>query len=140
MNDLKLTPVNEGLEISIVNGAAELAGGIDNSIYLSLFTPPYWGNSIEDPGDRYTSTIPDIMGAGLLTAQTRLDVIAAAERALAWMVSEGVAERIEVDAEIPSFGTLYVAVKIYEPTQEAGVVYRYGINWESQRITVMGAA
>jgi phage gp46-like protein len=109
-------------------------------VYLSLFTSPWWGDSVSQKSGRYTSRIPDIMTKGMLTNQVRLDIIEEAKNALAWMVSEKIAGRIEADAEIPAAGTLYISITIYEPDRSDGRVFAYGLNWESQAVTILEAA
>ncbi len=134
MSDIYLEPTADGGEITVTAGKPEMTGGLDNAVYFSLFTAPWWGNAISTQAERYTSTIPEVMTRGALTNQTRLDVIEAARNSLAWMIDEGIAERIEIKAEIPKTGTLYLAVRIYEP--EATEDFAYALNWESQEVSL----
>jgi len=76
------------------------------------------------------------MNSGALALQTKLDVIEAAKNALVWMTDDGIADRIEVRAEIPQAGTLYLAITIYEPESADGVDYKYALNWEAQEVSL----
>lgn len=76
------------------------------------------------------------MNEGTLTLQIKLDVIEAAKNALVWMKDENIADRIEVRAEIPQSGTLYLAVTIYEPGATEGVDFKYSLNWEAQEVSL----
>ena len=134
MSDLRLTPTSDGMEISISAGCPETTGGLDTAVYLSLFTPAWWGNEISDDSEKYESEIPGILASGVLNNQTRLNVMEAAKSALAWMVTDKVAEKIEVRAEIPKLGFLYFAVTIYEPEKEDGTTFAYALNWDEQEI------
>ena len=136
MSDLRLTPTSDGMEIEITAGSPETTDGLDTAVYLSLFTAPWWGNEISSDSEKYLSKIPEIMDTGILNNQTRLDVIEAAKEALSWMKTEKLADKIEVRAEIPRLGFLYLAVTIYEPEQQNGTTLRYAMNWDAQQVSL----
>jgi len=134
MADLKLTIENSTPDITILNGKPEMADGISNAVFLSLFTGPYWGNAISDVNERYTSTLPDIM-SGQLTTETRNNAIEAARSSLAWMTDIGIADEIEVEAEIKPGGRLNLRVKIVKPDET--VNFAYSLNWDAQEVTLL---
>ncbi len=136
MSDLYLNPTKDGGNLIIENGKPQMISGLENAVYLSLFTAPWWGNAVSEQSEKYISSIPEIMNAGILTLQVKLDVIEAVKNALAWMIDDGIADRIEVRAEIPQAGTLYLAVTIYEPESADGVDYRYALNWAAQEVSL----
>ena len=136
MSDLKLTGTENGLDISINAGCPETTNGIDNAVYLSLFTPMWWGNEVSEDTEKYQSEIPGIIASGVLTNQVRLDVIEAAKSALEWMVTDNIADKIEVRAEIPKAGFLYLAVTIYEPEHQDGTNFRYAMKWDAQQVSL----
>jgi phage gp46-like protein len=133
MADLKLTITGGTPDITIVNGKPETTDGLFNAVFLSLFTPPYWGNAVSGQEERYSSTIPEIMSRPL-TATARLDVIAAAKDALSWMIDEGVADEIEVAAELQGSGRLNLAVTISEPSGDS--TFAYALNWDAQEVEI----
>jgi phage gp46-like protein len=131
MSDLLLEPTPDGGDLVYQpNGDFKRTSGLENAVYLSLFTAPWWGNAVSEANERYTSRIPDLKQRAL-TNQTRLDVIQAAEDALAWMTEQGVARRIEVDAYIRSAGRLDLAVRVYEPDKDTGTDFEFSVNWDS---------
>lgn len=134
MSDIYLKPTESGEDIIVSAGMPQMTGGLDNAIYLSLFISDFWANDLNDPNDTYNSTIPDIIGRGVLSNKVRLDIIAEAERVLQWLIEAGIVESIEVDAEIPAVGTLYLSVKSNEPQRT--INFKYGINWDDQKVTV----
>lgn len=136
MKDIYLKPRENGQDILLINGLPQLTGGLDNMVYILLMTGSWWGNNTVNTEARLSSSIPQIMASGVITNQTRLDVIKEAERVLDVMVTEGIANSIEVDAEIPKRGTLYLSVKINEPEQIAGQDFIYALNWDEQKITI----
>lgn len=133
MSDIYLKPAAVP-DMVIINGLPQLTDGLDNAVYLSLFMPDYWGNSISD--DKYISDIPRILSEQNLTNQTRLDIIEAGKEALNWMIDQGIASEIEITAEIPDIGKLYVAVKIFEPEHTDPLDFKYALNWDTQEIIV----
>lgn len=133
MSDIYLKP-EATADMVIINGLPQLTEGLDNTVYLSLFMPDYWGNSISD--DKYNSEVPQIMAEQSLTNQTRLDIIDAATEALNWMIEVGIASEIEITAEIPEIGKLYLAVKITQPELDDPLDFTYALNWDAQEIII----
>lgn len=121
MKDLKLKDQYPP-EIDVTGGQIQTSGSLYNLVYLLLFTGPSWLN--EHLEWELDSKIPELMN-GNLTNQTRLDVIAEAERVLAVLVTKGIAESVTVDAEIPSPSRLNLQVSLNQP--ETDMVYQ--LNW-----------
>ncbi len=136
MKDIYLKPRPDGQDILLVNGLPILTGGLDNMIYMLLISSDYWGNTEANTNGVLDSKIPDIMASRPLTNQVRLDIIAEAERVTAQMITAGITDRIEIDAEIPAVGQLYLSVKTFEPERPEGTDFIYALNWDSQKITI----
>ena len=136
MSDIYLKTTNGIADMVIVNGLPQLTDGLDNSVYLSLFMPAWWGNDISDDDQKYESEIPVIMAEQSLTNQARLDIIEAAKKALDWMVEKGIATSRDARAEIPEVGRLNLAVTITEPEQDDPSVFAYSLNWDAQEIII----
>ena len=134
MSDLLLTPTPSGGEISNVDGEPVLTDGLDNAAYLSLFTGAYWGNSIADPDETFDSILESLFDQAL-TSSLRLDIIAEAERSMAWFVDTGIASDVIVDAEIPSVGVLHLSIRIEQPDGTAEEMI-YELNWAAQKVTL----
>jgi hypothetical protein len=82
MKDIYLKPTESGPDIKFLNGLPILTGGLDNMIYILLMTGSWWGNTTVNTKSTLTSSIPEIMATGMLTNQTRLNVISEATRVL----------------------------------------------------------
>lgn len=136
MKDIYLKPRPDGQDILLINGLPQLTGGLDNMIYMLLVTSDYWGNTQAPENGTLDSRIPDIMSERPLTNQTRLNIEAEAIRVTEQMITAGIVERIEVRSEIPAVGTLYLAVKVFEPETEEGIDFIYALNWDTQKITI----
>jgi len=136
MKDIYLKPREIGQDILLINGLPQLTGGLDNMVYILLITGSWWGNNTVNTISQLTSLIPQIMNTQPVTNKTRLDIISEAQRVLQVMVTEGIADSIEVDAEIPNRGTIYLSVKVNEPEEIAGQDFIYALNWDEQRITI----
>jgi phage gp46-like protein len=132
MGDLKLTITNGRPDITLTNEKPDMTDGLFNSVFLSLFASPGWINRVTS--DRYSSTLPEIM-TGPLTTETRNNAIEAARSALAWMIHDGIADEIEVEAETVGSGRLNIRVKIVKP--EATESFVYALNWDAQEVEVL---
>lgn len=123
MSDWAFTSGSDnGFDVKLVDGAVDLAPGIDTAVYLSLFQAPYWGDALEAVA-RSGAGLTDVRGP--LTNQVRLDIIEKTKRALSWMVSEGVVGRVSVSTVITSPSTVAITIRVHEPAKEA----RYELTW-----------
>jgi len=128
MSDLDVTFTPDGLQ-PVPSGRT--TASLDNAVYLSLFTERSWQDATRD--GRYGSRIPSLLSRQL-TNSTRLAVIDAAQSALGWMVRDGIAESVTVDAAIADARTLSLTVRISRPGGERAL--QYAVNWEA---TIEGA-
>jgi phage gp46-like protein len=133
--DPKLFETGSGEDLSIVGGQSVMDEGLENAVYLSLFTPPgWWGNILStSPSDRYESRIPELFRR-TLTNQVRIDAEKYAADALAWMITERIADKITPTATILSVGVLGLAIKIEQPGRE--VIVRYQLSWAAMEVRV----
>lgn len=136
MKDIYLKPTEAGPDLLLVNGLPRLTGGLDNMVYILLMTGAWWGNAETNADNRLTSRIPQIMASQPLTNKARLDIIKEAETVLNALITQGIAETITVEAEIPSRGTLYMSVKVDEPNRDETQNFIYALNWDEQKITI----
>jgi phage gp46-like protein len=134
MSDLHLDPTVDGGEISIIAGEPQTTSGLENAVYLSLFTEAWWGNAVSDPSERYNSALPEVM-ARSFSNQTRLAAIDAAATALQWMLDEGIAASIDIDAEIPAVGVLHMQITVAQPRGETAR-FTYAVNWDAQEASL----
>jgi phage gp46-like protein len=51
------------------------------------------------------------------------------DEALAWMISDGVAQSVTVTADLLSPGVLAISINIVQPRQQAGKVFRFSLLW-----------
>lgn len=134
--DLYLKPTNDGGNIELLqNGDPQTTGGLYTAVYLSLFTNPFWGNAVAGRLGRYQSELSEAI-TGSLSNQTRLNVIEASKQALAWMIESGIAQSIEVTAEIATLSRLNLLVVITKPSGEA-VQTAYALNWDAQEVELI---
>lgn len=135
--DPKLYETGAGPFLSIDGGQPEMNEGLENAVYLSIFTEAgYWGNAIADTPEKFTSKFGEVYRR-TLNNQTRLDAEKYADAALAWIVSSGIAKSVTVSASIPDVGILGLAVTIEQ--QNKKTTFRYQINWATMAVRV-GAA
>jgi len=115
--DVKIYP-----EITWMDGQPEMDAGVGSAVYISLhtdlglFADPDLGSDLHKLDDR------------TLTNQTRLDYIEGVKKALNWLLEDGIAESIEVSAEIQAPGLLAVEIVVTEP-DETAETYKYVASW-----------
>lgn len=133
MTDIALQWMTHHGDVAL--GAADLQtdDGLDTAVLLSLFLDRRAdaddGVSIDDDprgwwGDTFADDAGDQIGSRLwlLSREKQLQNVATrartyAEEALAWLVDDGIAASVAVQAEFIAAGTLALAVAITRPTQ-----------------------
>jgi phage gp46-like protein len=142
MSDLFLKPTEFGGEIEYDSrNDFILTDGLFTACYISLFSEPYWGNSIMPTEARLLSELSQLFERPI-SSSTRNIAIRTTERALNWLIENDIASEIQVDCEIQNVSSIYIVVRIIEPDdniQEFG----YKLNWrgnfiESERRNTIG--
>lgn len=137
MTDLLLTWNNDqgAADLTYEDGDLQLDGGLETAVLLSLFSGSaggWWGDEFADvPGDVFGSTLYAVERA-TATPPTIRDAKERAEPALAWLVTDGVADSVSVVTS-EAAGVLHYAVTIARP-QQVPAVYRYAYNWQAQEL------
>lgn len=124
--DIKLIAGDLGIaDISVVAGKPVMEDGLETAVVLSLFTER--GNWWADP--TFGSRLHELKREKD-TADLPKRVKEVCEEALAWFVSEGVAESVVVDVSRVSSGIMQIAVTIVRPNQDASF---YSYNWDAMK-------
>lgn len=144
MSDLRLTKSENGrFDLDFSTGDLSLTDSLENAVLLSLacwarddeirdvahIEPDlggWWGNSLEDV--EIGSQIWKLFKKKLNTP-TAENAVAAAQKALKWMVDDGVAKETNVDAVIDG-ALLCLTVTVVKP-DSTGEEFRWQINWEA---------
>jgi phage gp46-like protein len=145
INDQPLTIVVDGRTISLGLDSVE---PLVRAVIISLFTwrranpdddlpgnlrEGWWGDSFPVvPNDRIGSRLW-LLSRAKLTAETVAQAKEYAEEALAWLVDDGVAARVEVEAQRIGIDTLGLACRIYESDGKAPVDVRFTDVWRFLR-------
>lgn len=135
-------------DLSIVSDDLASDEGLRTSVLLSLFTdrraedddalPTDDGDRRGWWGDQFAEIADDRVGSRLwlLDRSKRLADVAPlaeayAQEALAWMLEDGVAEKVEVSASIEN-GILRYTVSVYRPTGTDPIEFRFSHAWEGE--------
>lgn len=118
--DVAIRDTLEGGDLLIENGNAEMDGGLAGAVYLSLFTEGGWW------GNKYHGHMLRAIADNPLTSAGRVAIERAAERDLAWLLADGVADTVAVQVQIT--GPKRVAVRVYVDGTSAG---DWALNWGS---------
>ena len=145
-NDQALTVVIDGRTVLLGLASDE---PLVRAVIISLFT---WRRALpDDPlpgdqrmgwwGDSFSPVVGDRIGSRLwllsrekLTAQTIERAREYSSEALAWLVEDGVASRVEVEAERQGLSTIALACRIYRAAGGAPVDLRFSNVWEFMNV------
>lgn len=132
--DPKLYDTGDGADFLIESGQPNMDEGLENAVYLSIFGgASWWGNCVSSSSEKLNSNFETINNR-TLTNKTRQDAENYAKDALAWLVPEGVAKSVIVEAVIPSVGMLGLIITIEQPAKTSTI--RYQINWSNMQVRV----
>lgn len=141
--DLRLIMSDDGAELAIENGLILPEKGFDTSVLISLF-----GGNIEDSGkvenkngwwgnyslggEKIQSRFQAITNGQPLTVASAKEAINAAKLDLNWLISEGVADDIELSGYIAGTKRFELTVMLIKDGTD---IYnnKFAVNWEAER-------
>lgn len=147
MNDIGLFYDNNIFDITIENGDLKADDGLETAVIISLFTDQrvqsdelpqgqtsrrgWWGDLFPDvDGDQIGSKLWLLDSAKQLTRDLpRYERFA--QNCLAWLIEDGVASDISVNASYPKIGQLLIEIEITKPS---GNNSRFGFIWDGQQL------
>lgn len=147
MSDLALKLIdNRFFDLSILRNDFELEEGLQTAVTISLFTDKrvseeelpaeetdrrgFWGDMFPDvPGDQIGSKLW-LLRREKQTEEVRRRAKEYAEDALAWIITEKIAQSVTVETEFVARGFLAIQVSIQRPKGQ--VVFKYKINWSAE--------
>jgi len=136
--DVKMTVSDHGSDLVLEGGDLAVERGLRTDCYLSLFTDARAPEGTRTPDDTtrggwWADTPDDAWGSRLwleraskAMPETRQRLAVAAEQALSWLVDDGVAESVTVDAELVD-GQVRLSV-----TLQRGRAPRWAALWEAE--------
>jgi phage gp46-like protein len=137
MSDPLLRQTNDGGDLEIENGLVLMSEGLETAAYLSLFggneedggdaaglADQWWGNIGEaDAALVYRSETQNLVRALPSVPANLKRIEQAAARDLAWMLTTGVALRVDVAASIPAMNRVRLEVSIVTPVRTVQLVF-----------------
>lgn len=147
--DVKLVSGNGQMyDLQFEKGDLISDGGLETAVLISLFTDrrvndselPEWeedkrgwfGDTLSDiEGDQYGSKLWTLDRAPL-NSTTRTLAEAYARDALSWLLEDGVASDLSVEAYIVNRDRIDLDIAITKPTEKNAVFYRFQLNWDGQ--------
>lgn len=117
--DVLLFQTNDNGNISVTGGIVEMSGGLQTSVYLSLFggnsdlQVTWWANIDEElPERQYRSELQNALDSIPSTTGNLRRIEDAAKRDLAWLVEQKVAKEVTVAASMPGINQIKLVVDI----------------------------
>lgn len=140
--DIHLFQTVDGGEIDVTDGIVTMDGGLETTVYLSLFGGNYndagdsniintfWGNLGEIEEDKkYTSETQFLLKSLPTTAVNLRRIENAILNDLSWVTASGIASSIEVLATIPGVNKIKVNIKIQANGLETE--FEFTENWKA---------
>lgn len=148
--------LTEGLiDMAFVAGDIASDDGLQTAVLISLFADAratedmipaidrdgdlrgWWADAYADEtGDQTGSLLWTIQRAKQLQ-RTLADARDYARNALAWLIEDRVADRVEVFTSYPQRGWMLLDVRIYRPGSTNPVVFRFNYEWSAQLLKVV---
>jgi len=116
-------------------GQPEMDRGLENAVKISLFTRPGWaGNTLFDLDDEKIGSDFEDTNETPITVQSLADREDAVQKALAWMISQGLASDIGVTISNPAGQILLYNILITPPGRDSFeiLIQKNGLNWIEQ--------
>lgn len=146
MSDLALQFADFGGDLVMQGADLAADDGLRTATIISLFSDRRAGNDDELPpgdedrrgwwGDAYPDTEGDLLGSRLwlLRREKQIDVVLVKARqygreALQWLIDDGVAREIDVQASFPAPTVLVLDIAIHRPRQPVAR-YRFETFWK----------
>lgn len=133
--DPRLILTENGATLKFIGGQPVMDGGLENHVLIALYTRPGWcGNVLFDKPSRKIGSDFEETAEQAITVDSLSDLEESGKRALADMVSDGLAEKVEVEATNPSAKNKNVRILITPPGKDAieFLFTQHGQNWLNQ--------
>jgi phage gp46-like protein len=135
--DPKMTLDEEGSALTFRGGQPVMDGGIENAIFISLFTKPGWSGNflIQDPNKQVGSNFENTLEQSI-TVSSLNEMRDGAEKALKWMVDSGLTSRVTAAVTNPSSNRVQVVILVEYPGKDldAFLALKNSQNWIIQKI------
>lgn len=146
--DVLLLSTDDGGEITETSGIIEGTIGFETAAFLSLFggnegddgteatkCRSYWGNLTDpDNPERWLVSRTQALITGIpATPGNLIKITEAAQLDLAWFKSEGIADKINIEATIPARNKLKLDIEILKDETKLADL-RFEVNWLGQSV------
>jgi len=140
--DVKLFQTLDDGEITVENGLVSMDGGLETSVYLSLFggnesddvssasVKSWWANSDEnDPAKQYRSETQNLLQSLPVTSFNLRRIEDAAVRDLSWFIEKKTASSLSVSASIPALNRIKLEINLEAMGLESD--FTFVENWKA---------
>ncbi len=152
MTDIAVKFENFGFDIAYDLGDFETDEGLETAVNISLWTDRriskeelpedeldkrgWWGDLFSDYSADFIGSRLWLLGRSKISEETRNQVEEYTAEALKWFIEDGIAESIEVIAEIDTLSRERISVeaKITRPRTRDVYFYRFQLLWDAQTL------
>ncbi len=127
--DLRIQFSDDGdWDFNFTNGQPDMTEGLDSAVLLSIFAEADWQNAIaSSTSAEYHSEFPALIERASVTDETIINGVNAIKAALDWMITDEVAETIDVSGE--AFSTM--GIKWTIEINRGNITSKYTVNWDN---------
>lgn len=134
--DPKMFMDGDGAYFKFNGGQPVMDAGIENAVFVSLFTRPNWfGNALLRKQSEKIGSEFEQKCEATITKTSLVDIEIAARQALQWMIDSGVVAEIQVGVRNYKGSQLQIAIGLKPPYSEDPLkllLTKNGANWAAQ--------
>jgi len=135
--DPKMILTEDGADLVFKAGQPVMDQGLENAAFISLFTEPGWcGNVLFEDEVQKIGSLYEQTGRQPITLTNLNDMRDSSQNALAWMIPENLAARVESNSANPTGELRVTEILIEPPGQDVQTLLltKYGENWINQSL------
>jgi len=132
--DILIKELESGnFDIEFVNGQPIMTNGFETMSIMAVFGEDWWGNDlVTDEDEKMLLTFPDVIRRGVVSDKTKNDGTKAIEKALKFLITKKIAQKVIVTGEIISAFGIGWLIEIEPPNNET---VKFFINWKKSELT-----
>jgi len=142
--DVRMFQTPDDVDIHVTGGIVEMTGGFETAVYLSLFggnvrddgsqdnPHGYWANLMDtDPTEKQVSRTQNLLQGLAAVSNNLRRVENAAKLDLAWMVTVGAANTVDVAVTMVAPKRIEITVDIVADAEKISLTFL--VNWEAMQ-------
>jgi phage gp46-like protein len=135
--DPKVTIGPNGADMVFKGGQPVMDQGLENAMFISLFTEPgWWGNILMDEESQKIGSLYEQTAKGPININTLTRTRDAALKSTQWAIDGGIASEILAEVINPKTDNIKMTMLVVPPGKDFDILLatKHGANWIAQKI------